>query len=102
MHIKYVRESSVEFQMKALRACKLLINPTWWNPLSNNVDGDGGKERRACYFILLTWCVWKQISQDLEKKVSDGFIGVKIMTHGHFSLCPWSMCSDEALKLMSH
>lgn len=81
MHIKYVRESSVEFQMKALSACKLLINPPWWNPLSNNVEDDGEKVRHACNLILLTWNVWKQISQDLEKKVSKGFIGLKSMPH---------------------
>lgn len=83
MHIKYVRELPLEFKMKALSACKVLINPTWWwHQLSNNVGDDRGKVRHACNFILLTWWyVWKQIFHDLEKKVSADCIGITSMPH---------------------
>lgn len=86
MHIKYVRESSLEFKAKALSAWELLINPTWWwHSLSNNVDDDGRKVRHACNFILVTWWyIRKQIFHDLEKKPSKDYIRITSVPHEWF------------------
>lgn len=93
MQIKYVRESSVEFQMKALSACKLLINPTWWNPLSNNVDDDGGKSKACMQFDFINLiCLKTDFSWLREESFQGSYWNDKHATW--IGLCPWSMCSD--------